>query len=128
MVCDNYSYETRKRKRISLNPYSIGIWSATPTLTCPQGWGKLVLILILLEYGLRRRDNIAIKLLFLCLNPYSIGIWSATIYTEEEEEDMIEVLILILLEYGLRPAKKAAKEHKLTGLNPYSIGIWSATG
>ena len=61
----------------SLNPYSIGIWSATnlvfnETLTVEQ-----VLILILLEYGLRPE---ALS---------SIG-------------DLTLVLILILLEYGLR--------------------------
>ena len=37
-----------------LNPYSTGIWSATPVLTTNIG-------------------N-----LFVCLNPYSTGIWSAT--------------------------------------------------
>ena len=37
-----------------------------------------VLILILLEYGLRLLSVIAIAQKMQCLNPYSIGIWSAT--------------------------------------------------
>ena len=68
-----------------LNPYSIGIWSATGT----KGRDVLtieVLILILLEYGLRRRGA----------NPYlPTGV----------------VLILILLEYGLRHTRKTRRWH-----------------
>ena len=37
-----------------------------------------VLILILLEYGLRPRDQVGQRSSERCLNPYSIGIWSAT--------------------------------------------------
>ena len=53
MVCDRFGYDSNLLVHRSLNPYSIGIWSATDSseshdLTC-QG----VLILILLEYGLR---------------------------------------------------------------------------
>ena len=62
----------------SLNPYSIGIWSATVRLNEDKGKYTAVLILILLEYGLRPRLTAR--------------------YTEE-----LAVLILILLEYGLRP-------------------------
>ena len=63
---------------------------------------KGVLILILLEYGLR--------LLLL-----------------RRKDWRCIVLILILLEYGLRLAKYLAKAMMLLRLNPYSIGIWSAT-
>ena len=37
-----------------------------------------VLILILLEYGLRPQNREAFLHIWLRLNPYSIGIWSAT--------------------------------------------------
>ena len=111
---------------ISLNPYSIGIWSATSTSEITKDF----------KNG---------------LNPYSIGIWSATQRSSERGFCKICVLILILLEYGLRqPARRAlarrggvlililleyglrpiGKWHLGLGsrsLNPYSIGIWSAT-
>ena len=60
-----------------LNPYSIGIWSATTFgKFADEAYG--VLILILLEYGLRHVGSV-VKVEFVKgLNPYSIGIWSAT--------------------------------------------------
>ncbi len=87
---------------------------------------KLVLILILLEYGLRPPTNNSTILMPGCLNPYSIGIWSATIHwcNVRQNED---VLILILLEYGLRQGGGESSRQDVPGLNPYSIGIWSAT-
>ena len=62
---------------------------------------SFVLILILLEYGLRQKKNEHGVISRVSLNPYSIGIWSATIHwcNVRQNED---VLILILLEYGLR--------------------------
>ncbi len=63
---------------------------------------KNVLILILLEYGLRLRQYDALGVICISLNPYSIGIWSAT---------MSQTLI----------------PYSTQRLNPYSIGIWSAT-
>ena len=60
-----------------------------------------VLILILLEYGLRHVDYV--------LRTY------------------YPVLILILLEYGLRLSDESKVEIQNESLNPYSIGIWSAT-
>ena len=87
---------------MSLNPYSIGIWSATDLYVLPLIRCNEVLILILLEYGLRHfRDN----WVQLC---------------------KVGVLILILLEYGLR-RKYVSPKNTETCLNPYSIGIWSAT-
>ena len=91
-----------ERGFVCLNPYSIGIWSATAeaqTHTYPQG----------------------------CLNPYSIGIWSATFLQTKYYKIMNEVLILILLEYGLRQWRLVETQPPLIRLNPYSIGIWSAT-
>ena len=60
-----------------LNPYSIGIWSATKAE--------------------KHVDKIQVS-----LNPYSIGIWSATYMRKAKEVHLYWVLILILLEYGLR--------------------------
>ena len=62
----------------------------------------VVLILILLEYGLRQDDDLVIDSFNESLNPYSTGIWSATLFG-----------ILIVT--------------KSICLNPYSTGIWSAT-
>ena len=61
-----------------LNPYSIGIWSATMSANNLIFKDTLVLILILLEYGLRQFKGNAAPKNMPCLNPYSIGIWSAT--------------------------------------------------
>ena len=60
-----------------LNPYSIGIWSATYVKITQNRMG-IVLILILLEYGLRQVKAAKGGETRPCLNPYSIGIWSAT--------------------------------------------------
>ena len=58
--------------------YGLRPTGANPFL--PKG---TVLILILLEYGLRPWQQLNFATVFLCLNPYSIGIWSATYgYTE----------------------------------------------
>ena len=62
---------------------------------------KGVLILILLEYGLRQTTKVICVRIFTRLNPYSTGIWSAT-DLEAHKNIVTHVLILILLEYGLR--------------------------
>ena len=86
-----------------------------------------VLILILLEYGLRRDTFYRVPRLTPRLNPYSIGIWSATDELEFNIKLSASVLILILLEYGLRQHNHSLLLHRQSCLNPYSIGIWSAT-
>ena len=43
--------------KVSLNPYSIGIWSATENKKSNLTQTIFVLILILLEYGLRQQHN-----------------------------------------------------------------------
>ena len=88
---------------------------------------KYVLILILLEYGLRLNSITVYASEEVCLNPYSIGIWSATLSLREQGIKWCNVLILILLEYGLRRLQREVKLVLKTCLNPYSIGIWSAT-
>ena len=85
-----------------LNPYSIGIWSATHQRVFQRTLCSPVLILILLEYGLRRNSS-------------------------QSDSNACRVLILILLEYGLRQADLEEKRNIVSRLNPYSIGIWSAT-
>ena len=60
-----------------------------------------VLILILLEYGLRPAFLVVLNVDKERLNPYSIGIWSATRNPLVQRAPK-RVLILILLEYGLR--------------------------
>ena len=54
MVCDQGIHWVNVRQNEGLNPYSIGIWSATEGIYPKSDWT--------LEG----------------LNPYSIGIWSAT--------------------------------------------------
>ena len=87
----------------------------------------MVLILILLEYGLRHVLRTYYPEIYKGLNPYSIGIWSATVTKVMLPQGTDEVLILILLEYGLRRVKPSKIGFSTFGLNPYSIGIWSAT-
>ena len=53
MVCDLAKCLAKAMTLLRLNPYSTGIWSATPC-------------------------KMAKKMLCTCLNPYSTGIWSAT--------------------------------------------------
>ena len=90
-------------KLLSLNPYSTGIWSATGGLFDYNDINKIVLILILLEYGLRQALYEVVEPSYFRLNPYSTGIWSAT-----KNKNYIDFKIS-------------------SGLNPYSTGIWSAT-
>ena len=76
MVCDR-AENANQPLEAGLNPYSIGIWSATNCKQVAFNRAWVVLILILLEYGLRHIVTVQIK------------------------HSML-VLILILLEYGLR--------------------------
>ena len=71
-------------------------YDASPDALCS------VLILILLEYGLRLNEKWVMVDNPEGLNPYSIGIWSAT-----------------QLNFSFKTFR--------CSLNPYSIGIWSAT-
>ena len=76
------------------------VCDTTPRYT--ETLAPVVLILILLEYGLRQ-------------------------WTTLSTHCRSTVLILILLEYGLRQRVIAVSVHGGSRLNPYSIGIWSAT-
>ena len=85
-----------------------------------------VLILILLEYGLRQLqkelEKCGLPVLILILLEYGLRRLRLGAYVMDEE-----VLILILLEYGLRQFVECSNTYGLNCLNPYSIGIWSAT-
>ncbi len=63
---------------------------------------KEVLILVVMEYGLRQ--------------PYRLP------------EGTTTVLILVVMEYGLRPARTWQPLSTKSGLNPCCNGIWSQTG
>ncbi len=62
-----------------------------------------VLILVLMEYGLRVGGQTAVKAVVNGgLNPCFNGIWSASGTLTAELKQVINVLILVLMEYGLR--------------------------
>ena len=63
---------------IGLNPCFNGIWSASPTLRARARLRTIVLILVLMEYGLRGPILMALSLHSTCLNPCFNGIWSAS--------------------------------------------------
>ena len=104
MVCDMWGLWLRL-SLLSLNPYSIGIWSATLFNAKLKLNRELVLIYWNMVCDKLKQTKGGKKH---CLNPYSIGIWSATTSHNTEVHRNISVLILILLEYGLR----------LTGVRP----------
>ena len=87
-----------------------------------------VLILILLEYGLRLFNSLGNSnnsfVLILILLEYGLRRDLRGLSSSSSRS----VLILILLEYGLRPFQWRDLRGLLSScLNPYSIGIWSAT-
>ena len=84
-----------------LNPCSNGIWSLTKTYLA-ECFGKAVLILVLMEYGLWRRRSEFIAAARSGLNPCSNGIWSLT---------------KMFLDLSVSSWR----------LNPCSNGIWSLT-
>ena len=91
------------RTRIScLNPCFNGIWSATQNFIGINQTSGEVLILVLMEYGLRQHSATYNSGRKFCLNPCFNGIWSATTNKEGETFSFTQVLILVLMEYGLR--------------------------
>ena len=77
MVCDLPS-STSVKSGDSLNPCFNGIWSATVENTLIVYLWE-VLILVLMEYGLRHPGHFRIIAQEGCLNPCFNGIWSATL-------------------------------------------------
>ena len=83
-----------------LNPCCNGIWSQTVSLMILSALP--VLILVVMEYGLRRTDGVRLFNYYTCsLNPCCNGIWSQT-------------------------TNKYFKQY-FFGLNPCCNGIWSQT-
>ena len=80
MVCDTLTAEIKQQVKTGLNPCFNGIWSATVNIYNLY-LVTVVLILVLMEYGLRQAEEVSL--------------------TPE-----LFVLILVLMEYGLRLSKR----------------------
>ena len=86
-----------------LNPCCNGIWSQTYCVHRTTNGHKTVLILVVMEYGLRRKGN-------------------------KNERELWRVLILVVMEYGLRHfVHKVPMLSNQKCLNPCCNGIWSQT-
>ena len=86
-----------------------------------------VLILVLMEYGLRANLLVQNGITTWSLNPCFNGIWSASSSIPLEEMlSILSVLILVLMEYGLRVVHIISTIISQLGLNPCFNGIWSA--
>ena len=86
---------------------------------------RMVLILVLMEYGLWQTLLLLLTFWMNCLNPCSNGIWSLT-KPESVRGTVRKVLILVLMEYGLWRSGWFGVT-ALGSLNPCSNGIWSLT-
>ena len=86
-----------------------------------------VLILVLMEYGLRAQHSLIIRSpKGFSLNPCFNGIWSASPHPSHPPKRHRRVLILVLMEYGLRAMLRHRLEQRSPCLNPCFNGIWSA--
>ena len=108
-----------------LNPCFNGIWSATFKDNTLQESDRQVLILVLMEYGLRPGHFRIIAqegyVLILVLMEYGLRPKKFKTVTGNRA-----VLILVLMEYGLRHKANNLISQTLS-LNPCFNGIWSAT-
>ncbi len=86
-----------------------------------------VLILVLMEYGLRVQSMMWMRISRQRLNPCFNGIWSARRHISTVNGQPV-VLILVLMEYGLRARKYGRDLRPSCRLNPCFNGIWSASG
>ena len=134
---------------IGLNPYCNGTWSPTLFAAIMRPTNE-VLILIVMEHGLRRAQLPSISELPCRLNPYCNGTWSPTIRNFATSKTgkslnpycngtwsptklvplvvlLRPVLILIVMEHGLRLNYLLPKGDELERLNPYCNGTWSPT-
>ena len=89
-----------------LNPCSCGGWSQSIIMFNLDEIKTSVLILVLVEDGLREYKLVA-KDITKCLNPCSCGGWSQRLVALQETAD--EVLILVLVEDGLRASQRTPK-------------------
>ena len=87
-----------------LNPCCNGIWSQTARSAKSNVYSVTVLILVVMEYGLRHMGQ-----------------------TQRRGLSCVVVLILVVMEYGLRLETAMRGQQRLTCLNPCCNGIWSRT-
>ena len=126
MVCEK-TQRVRGESRTCLNPCFNGIWSARIKDFASKNWSTRVLILVLMEYGLRAlMGHLLDSKPIACLNPCFNGIWSARRICFPWSP-LRPVLILVLMEYGLRERdRRDSKRRPQACLNPCFNGIWSA--
>ena len=105
-----------------LNPCCNGIWSQTLKSFFPCGSAGSVLILVVMEYGLRHGQKpFTSCFLVLILVVMEYGLRLTTWRTGWPSK----VLILVVMEYGLRLWFQRFKDRVC--LNPCCNGIWSQT-
>ena len=86
-----------------LNPCSCGGWSQRVVISGTLGlWDGTVLILVLVEDGLRDISIVPVRRCMYGLNPCSCGGWSQRLIFDVFNEKRPFVLILVLVEDGLR--------------------------
>ena len=102
MVCEAEEGETYSIFNIGLNPCFNGIWSASVERQSSSEAPAEVLILVLMEYGLRvyrwKTVERASEVLILVLMEYGLR----ALFGESKKSGKEMVLILVLMEYGLR--------------------------
>ena len=109
-----------------LNPCSNGIWSLTETSLCKYTEKRLVLILVLMEYGLWHGIMGVVDLVAECLNPCSNGIWSLTsrAYSWDCSDSSLNPCSNGIWSLTFELGTWCCID---IGLNPCSNGIWSLT-
>ena len=85
----------------------------------------VVLILVLVEDGLRGSALVRERVISNRLNPCSCGGWSQRQFFKNKGIHIQNVLILVLVEDGLREELSGLSPHKWDSLNPCSCGGWS---
>ena len=85
---------------LCLNPCSCGRWSQRPSAITLSQRHHIVLILVLVEDGLRAHPNMKVT-------------------------SVLNVLILVLVEDGLRDISSSFILNRVYSLNPCSCGRWS---
>ncbi len=110
-----------------INPCFNGIWSASGRRGAGCRLHLCVLILVLMEYGLRVGAPMLLwRGRYGGLNPCFNGIWSAS-KSYVQDNNIMSVLILVLMEYGLRGWGLMPSKKWTNSLNPCFNGIWSAS-
>ncbi len=127
MVCEFALIKIFTLHFVGLNPCFNGRWSARG---CPVDVLTIfveVLILVLMEDGLRAQPLLKRLLPVVCLNPCFNGRWSASQNGGGAVLLVRTVLILVLMEDGLRVDQHFGLQvSERGGLNPCFNGRWSA--